>query len=158
VTKTTMTAIVAATMALSAPLAHAQNAVPQSAAPRAAVSMTEMKADQLRASKFIGSSVYDVHNRNIGDIKDLIMTRDGRIAGVVLDVGAFLGMGGKYVALALADIKTDNNRLTLDTTKEQLQAAQVFEFRDTNLGSGSSTPPSTLTTRPAPAPRTAPRD
>jgi len=41
---------------------------------------------------------------------------------VVVDVGSFLGVGGKYVAVPPTDIKTDNNRLTLDRTKEQLQA------------------------------------
>jgi sporulation protein YlmC with PRC-barrel domain len=69
----------------------------------------------------IGNAVYDVQNRKIGSIKDLILDRDGKVAEVVVDVGSFLGVGGKYVAIDMSDIKADNNRLTLDRTKEQLQ-------------------------------------
>lgn len=134
--KTTMTAIFAAMMAL-APMAYAQTTAPAAHAPG---SMTQMGPNQIRVSKFIGSTVYDVQNRNIGDVKDMVMDRDGRVASVILDVGAFLGMGGKFVAVSMNDIKTDNNRLTLDMTKEQLKSAQAFNFNDTN-STGSSTPP-----------------
>ena len=40
-------------------------------------------------------------------------------------------MGGKYVAVSLSDFKTDNNRLTLDQTKQQLQSAPEFHFGPT---------------------------
>ena len=80
-----------------------------------------IQPNQMRASKMIGSTVYDVQNRDIGKVRDLVLDRDGRIAAVVVDVGSFLGMGGKNVAVKLSDLKTDNNRLTLDRTKEQLQ-------------------------------------
>ena len=139
--KTTLTAIFAATMALAAPLAQAQTTT----APvrhASIATLNEMTPDQIRASKFMGSTVYDVENRNIGDVKDLVFDHAGKIDAVVLDVGAFLGMGGKFVAIKLADIKTDNNRLTLDMTKEQLKSAQAYKFSDQSWGYGSSTAPS----------------
>jgi hypothetical protein len=52
-------------------------------------------------------------------------------------------MGGKYVAVPLSVIKTDNNRLTLDMTKEQLQQAQAYNLENADTGSGSSTSPVT---------------
>src|SRR5437870_1621279 len=97
----------------TAPIAYAETA-PQSRAPATSAAVGQIQSDQIRASKMIGSTVYDVHNRKIGHIKDLILGRDGQVASVVVDVGAFLGMGGKYVAVGLRDIKTDHNRLTLD--------------------------------------------
>jgi len=36
-----------------------------------------LKPDQIRASKFMGSTVYDLQNQNIGSVKDLIFDRDG---------------------------------------------------------------------------------
>ena len=66
---------------------------------------------------------------------------------MVVDVGAFLGMGGKDVAVHLSDIKTDNNRLTLDMTKEQLQQAQAYQLENPDTGAGSSTSP--VSWRPA---------
>ena len=91
----------------------------------------------------MGSTVYDVQNRDIGKVKDLVLNKDGKIDAVVLDVGTFLGMGGKYVAVPLTDIKTDNNRLTLDRTKEQLQQMAAYQIENPNTGAGSSTSPPT---------------
>jgi sporulation protein YlmC with PRC-barrel domain len=123
----------------TAPLAYAETA-PQARA-GAAATATQIQPDQIRASKMIGSAVYDLHNRKIGHVKDLVLDRNGQIASVVVDVGAFLGMGGKYVAVALHDFKTDHNRLTLDMTKEQLQQAQNYRLENPNTGAGSSTSP-----------------
>ena len=100
-----------------------------------------IQPDQIRASKMIGSRVYDLHNRNIGKVQDLIVNRQGSIDAVVVDVGTFLGMGGKSVGIKPSQFKTDNNRLTLDVTKEQLQQMADFNLRDRNTGAGSSASP-----------------
>jgi hypothetical protein len=60
---------------------------------------------------------------------------------LVIDVGSFLGMGGKDVAVLPSDIKTDNNRLTLDRTKEQLQQMASYNLENKNTGAGTSTSP-----------------
>jgi sporulation protein YlmC with PRC-barrel domain len=139
----TMTAIIAALVAASMSAAYAQTTTAPSAAPHSAATTpitAQMKPDQMRASKFVGSTVYDVQNQNIGSVKDLIFDHDARIDAVVVDVGTFLGMGGKYVAIKLSDIKTANNRLTLDKTKDQLKSADEFKFPETS-STGTSTPP-----------------
>lgn len=100
-----------------------------------------IQADEVRASKMIGSAVYDVQNRKIGSVADLILNKDGKIDAVVVDVGSFLGMGGKDVAVLPSDIKTDNNRLTLDRTKEQLQQMANYDLANRNTGAGTSTSP-----------------
>ncbi len=100
-----------------------------------------IQSDQMRASKMIGSRVYDLQNRNIGKVRDLILGRDGKMDLIVVDVGSFLGMGGKNVAVKPNDIKTDNNRLTLDVTKEQLQQMANFNLRDRDTGAGTTTSP-----------------
>jgi sporulation protein YlmC with PRC-barrel domain len=144
-TKSNLTAAVAAILMATSPLAYAQSTVTprETTAVATNPSGTEIQNDQIRASKMLGSTVYDVQNRDIGSIKDLIIDKDGRIADAVVDVGTFLGMGGKYVAVPLSAIKTDNNRLTLDMTKEQLQQAQAYNLENTNTGSGSTTSPVT---------------
>jgi hypothetical protein len=100
-----------------------------------------IQPDQMRASKMIGSRVYDLQNRNIGKVRELILGRDGKIDLVIVDVGSFLGMGGKNVAVKPSDIKTDNNRLTLDVTKEQLQQMADYTLRDRDTGAGTSASP-----------------
>jgi len=42
-----------------------------------------------------------------------------------------------------SDIKTDNNRLTLDRTKEQLAQAPAYQLEDKNTGAGKSPSPVT---------------
>src|SRR2546430_15206182 len=102
-----------------------------------------IQADEIRASKMIGSSVYDVQNRNIGTVKDLVLSKAGAVDAVVIDVGSFLGMGGKYVAVPTSDLKTDNNRLTLDRSKEQLQQMAKYELENPDTGAGKSPSPTT---------------
>jgi sporulation protein YlmC with PRC-barrel domain len=137
----TRTAIFAAIIAAAAPGAYAQTrAVPET---HVAVTSHIIQSDEIRASKMMGSTVYDLENRNIGSVKDLVLNKDGQVDAVVLDVGSFLGMGGKYVAIPISDIKTDNNRLTLDRTKEQLQAMASYQLENPDTGAGTSTSPTT---------------
>jgi hypothetical protein len=110
-----------------------------------------------------GATVYDTQNQKVGDIKDVIIDRDGKVAAVVLDVGAFLGVGGKYVAVSMNDLKItqDSNnkpRFAVDMTKDQLKAAQAFDLNARNTSTGTTTAPVTrpnnsTTTAPGTPPR-----
>jgi len=95
----------------------------------------------LQESLSVAHAVYDIQNRKIGKVHDLVLDRSGQIAAVVVDVGSFLGMGGKNVAVKPGDIKTDHNRLTLDVTKEQLYQMANYRLEDRNTGAGSSASP-----------------
>ena len=127
--------------AAAAPAAYAQTSTLP--ATQAAVTSHIIQSDEVRASKIIGSTVYDRENRNIGKVTDLVLNKNGTVDVVVLDVGSFLGMGGKYVAVQISDVKTDNNRLTLDRTKEQLQQMAAYQLENPDTGAGSSTSPAT---------------
>jgi sporulation protein YlmC with PRC-barrel domain len=131
----------AAIIAAAAPGAYAQTSTMPAA--RAAVTSHIIQSDEVRASKMIGSAVYDLQNRDIGKVSDLVLNKDGAVDVVVLDVGSFLGMGGKYVGIPISDIKTDNKRLTLDRSKEQLQAMAAYQLENPDTGAGSSTSPVT---------------
>lgn len=84
--KLNMTAAVAALLLATAPLAYAQTAPHITTV--AASSL--IQPDQIRASQLIGRSVYSIQNVDVGTVQDLILDRDGRVASVVVDVGAFL--------------------------------------------------------------------
>ena len=136
-----MTAVFAAIVAAAAPGAFAQT----STMPAAHTTVTSqiIQSDEFRAGKMIGTAVYDLQNRNIGKVSDVVLNKDGKVDAVVVDVGSFLGVGGKYVAVPLTDIKTDHNRLTLDRTKEQLQQMAAYQLENPNTGAGTSTSPTT---------------
>src|SRR5438046_9287180 len=103
----------AALLASAIPAAYAQTRATPDTRPEMMGAQTHsaIQQDQIRASKMIGSTVYDVQNRNIGRVKDLVLDKNGKVADVVVDVGSFLGVGGTYVAVNVRDIKSDNNRL-----------------------------------------------
>jgi sporulation protein YlmC with PRC-barrel domain len=135
----------AALLASTIPAAYAQTrATPETRTEATGAQANKViQQDQIRASKMIGSTVYDVQNRNIGSVKDLVLDTDGKVADVVIDVGSVLGVGGKYVAVGMNDVKTDHNRLTLDRTKDQLQQMSEYRLEDRNTGAGTSTSPTT---------------
>lgn len=146
--KTTMAAAFALMMAASLPVSAQTSSSGTAAAPAGKVSATHVQPGQIRATEMDGSTVYDTQNQKVGDVKDIILDRDGKVAAVILDVGAFLGMGGKYVAVAMNDLKvteeknSNKHRFTVDMTKDQLKAAQAYDLNaNNNNRTGTSAPP-----------------
>jgi sporulation protein YlmC with PRC-barrel domain len=79
--------------------------------------LTQIKPDEWRASKLKGLSVYNNNDEKIGDISELIMSKDGKIEAVVIGVGGFLGIGQHDVAVPLNQIKfVDEPRKTAANT------------------------------------------
>ena len=121
------------------------SSAPAAAAPHAAAPATQasrhMRDDQLRASKLIGSAVYDSTDQKIGTIDELVLNPDGKVADVVVGVGGFLGAGAKRVAVPMADLKRGkSDHFVLNTTKDALKQMANFELNAASAaGSGSST-------------------
>jgi hypothetical protein len=71
-----------------------------------------------RASKVIGSAVYNEQDVKVGSIDDLLVGKDGKIKAV-LSVGGFLGVGTKYIEVPYSDLvfgntqKDSDNRVVL---------------------------------------------
>ena len=102
-----------------------------------------IRSDEVRANKIIGSAVYDRQNQDVASVKDLILDKDGKVANVVLSYGSTAGIGGKYIAVSFGSLKFNNNRLTLDQTKDQLAAMPAFQLEDTTTGAGAGAVPPT---------------
>jgi len=103
----------------------------------------------MMASNMIGTTVYSTNNENVGDINDIIIGKDGRVEGVVIGVGGFLGLGEKDVLIPLDRIqfsRDDNNnqRLVIASTKQDLENAPAFDR--TRFMTGSSTTTTTTGT------------
>ena len=49
--------------------------------------LTEQGADQIAASTYIGQSVYNASDESIGEINDVIFTKDGSVEAAVIGVG-----------------------------------------------------------------------
>jgi PRC-barrel domain protein len=60
-----------------------------------------------RTSKLTGSNVVNDHDERIGTIDDIIIGRD-RVLFAVLQVGGFLGLGGRLVAVPYQSLVLDD--------------------------------------------------
>ena len=68
-------------------------------------------ANTWRASKLPGVAVYGPDNKKVGDVTDVLMDHDGKASGIVIDVGGFLGMGQKDVAVPFDQVKFTDQRM-----------------------------------------------
>jgi sporulation protein YlmC with PRC-barrel domain len=99
---------------------------------------------QLRADQLIGMTVYNNQGEKVGTVHDIILDKDGKASGVVLNVGGVLGIGAKAVGLTWKeiDVKPDQQAVQISYSKEQLKAAPDFKTTDQiNAEMNAQTPP-----------------
>jgi hypothetical protein len=125
--------------------------------------ISAQKPDQLLASKFEGTDVIGANNEKIGDVKDILFTKDGKVEAYVISVGGFLGVGAKEIALApsaaqlIADEKDkDSFKLKVSMTKDQLAQAPAFEeYKSARTTTGAGSTAGSTSTVPRNAPNAA---
>ena len=91
-----------------------------------------------RLSQIIGGHVYNEANERIGEVEDILLTAPMSLTAMqghgpvaILQVGGFLGMGGRLVAVPLSDLRwnTERERMVMPgATKESLQTRAAFDF------------------------------
>ncbi len=94
--------------------------------------LTEMPAGDIRAEDLVGTTVYGTNDANLGEIGDVVLSQDGKVDAVIIDVGGFLGVGEKEVAVGMDNLafmtdKDGNKYLYTTFTKEQLDAAAAYD-------------------------------
>lgn len=91
----------------------------------------EAKIADLTAEDIQGTTVYGINDEAIGEVGSLIVSADGTIERAVLDVGGFLGLGEKKVAVTFDELrllKGDGDlRVYIDATQEELEAQPEFD-------------------------------
>jgi len=150
----------------------------QSAAPKESTSASEAKvitsqgADQWVFTKFRGIDVLGPDNARIGSVNDLLFDGTGKIIGVVVGVGGFLGIGTKNVAIDMSAFNAvpadsgsnetyktaagsandpTNVKLKLAWTKDQLKDAPDFQYYMPPARTASTPSPATTGAAPRPA-------
>ncbi|MFD1911377.1 PRC-barrel domain-containing protein [Halodurantibacterium flavum] len=80
----------------------------------------------------------------VGSIDDVIMSRDGEVQAVLVDVGGFLGMGARTVAVDVEalrivnDAQNDDFYVVFTSSRDELEAAPEFD-RDMMAQDGTAT-------------------
>jgi hypothetical protein len=90
--------------------------------------ITEQSEDQKLSADLIGSNVMHPEHGRIGSLDSLLFDDQDKIAGGVISVGGFLGIGAKSVALSwdAFDVRPDENAVYVTLTPEQLESAPSF--------------------------------
>ena len=132
----------------SPPPASSAPASPSASTGGGAQFINSQSGDQWLSSGFIGTDVVGADDAKIGDVADILFDKDGKVIAYVVGVGGFLGIGAKNVALAPsafqvvpasnrsttgtaagAPPRSDDFKLKLSQTKDQLQQAAAFESK-----------------------------
>jgi sporulation protein YlmC with PRC-barrel domain len=72
--------------------------------------MTQMPPGLMRGSQLMGIDVYGADNQKIGDIDEVLVDRQGKIHGLVVGVGGFLGIAQKDVAIPFDQVQWMSNQ------------------------------------------------
>jgi len=84
-----------------------------------------------RTSKLKGTNVVNDQNEKIGTLDDVIIGRDGSALFAVLQVGGFLGLGGRLVAVPFQslNLEDDGRKIVLPgATKDELKKLPEFKY------------------------------
>ncbi len=90
--------------------------------------VTNLTADDIE-----GSYVYGPNDETVGEVGALVLGDSGKIEEIVINVGGFLGLGEKPVAVTfeelriLKNVEGDDFRLYIDSTKETLEAQPEYQ-------------------------------
>lgn len=122
---------------MTTPAPNAAPAAPNSTAttvPSTPRFVSEQSADQILGSDLIGTDVVTANDEKLGSISDIVVNKDGSVGGAVIDVGGFLGIGAKPVAVSFESLTmapTENGtKIVVALSKEELNAAPQFRTLD----------------------------
>jgi multidrug efflux pump subunit AcrA (membrane-fusion protein) len=90
-------------------------------------------AEDLTADRLEGAAVYDANDERVGEVGEILLSADGQVQQLVIDVGGFLGLGEKPVALEMASLdilrqsEGEEIRVYVSQTEEELEAMERYE-------------------------------
>jgi sporulation protein YlmC with PRC-barrel domain len=130
----TKLALAAALAAATASFAQAQeNPTTTGVAP--AEQMTTLKSlptDVTTVTNFYKQNVYNLSEKKIGQISDVLVDKDGKINAFIVAVGGLLGIAEKNVAVPFNAVRSSQKNgewwLTMNTTEDALKAAAGYVY------------------------------
>jgi len=89
------------------------------------------------ASELIGMTVSGANNETVGEVSDVLVDKGGKINAFVIDVGGFLGINEKPVAVSMRDLQlarvegsNDWTEIKTGLTKESLESQKAYTEKD----------------------------
>ena len=138
-------------MAFSGVAALAQQPGPETSPPVAAPPASQELIYQGEATSILGRQVSGPDDKNVGRIVDVLVDDLGQPRAAVVDVGGFLGIGDRRIAvvwraLHFAPEATGEGEITLEMTADQIKATPEYKAISTPVVVAA--PPLTVQTPP----------
>ena len=138
----------AALLLAAAPLLMAQADAPPAAAPGPPPPAQQELIYHGEAASLLGRTVRDPQANVLGRIVDVLVDDGGQPRAAVIDVGGFMGMGTRRIAVAWRALRFSTavgvGRITLDMTLDQIKDTPDFK-----RPAGPADPPVTVAAPPA---------
>jgi sporulation protein YlmC with PRC-barrel domain len=86
-----------------------------------------------RASRLIGSNIYNEENETVGEVEDIIIPTGGGNPVAIISVGGFLGIGDRLVAVPFERLQraADRDRWMLPgATKDGLKELPAYSYEE----------------------------
>ena len=131
--------VIVTAFAQSNPPAPAATPAPP-AATTTTTTTTASTSSMWRASKVIGVNVYNDQDEKLGSISEILLDKSGKIDGVIVGVGGFLGMGEHLVAVPYDKLKFVNEAVAYTGTGGTMSKST------TTTGAATGTDKTTTTT------------
>ena len=93
----------------------------------------------IRASRVIGTNVYNTAGEKIGEIEDIMLEKtSNKIMFAVIGFGGVLGVGEKYHAIpwSVLDYQKNEGGYVVPFTREQLEAAPASSMHELTKDDG----------------------
>jgi sporulation protein YlmC with PRC-barrel domain len=88
--------------------------------------------EAVTVTDYYKQNVYDPSDQKIGEIKDVLIDNQGKVAALIVEVGGFIGVGAKDVAVPFTDVKgtkkNDKWYLTMQANKDDLKNAPGMKY------------------------------
>ncbi len=92
---------------------------------------TSLASDDVLVSRLIGQPVVNEAGDKIGDIDDLIMDKQGHLSAALIEVGGFIGVEEKLVAIPFSSLSiglaAGNPRIVAELSRPYLAEAPLFK-------------------------------
>jgi sporulation protein YlmC with PRC-barrel domain len=118
-------------MAVAVPASALTFGTPAAAQKPVVLAIVDVKVVALgfRVSQLIGKPVYNPQGQKLGNIDDFIIQRD-RVLMTIINVGGFLGIGGRLIAIPWSSIQmTPKGMVIPGASKEAVGKLPQFHYR-----------------------------
>jgi predicted outer membrane protein/sporulation protein YlmC with PRC-barrel domain len=118
--------------------AAAVEAEQETAARNEASTRMDTNAMGIEADQLMGADVYDTQGNEMGEVDNVLVSKDGEVKAVVIAWGGFLGLGERKAAVPMEDVTWDTGqeRVVVDMSKDQIKQLPKYDEEQARMQYG----------------------